>query len=204
MNPTIADPRLYSPQCTSLTPVEKVHENPWFCVFNRGGYFTVENKHPQVLVLPIVDNNFVVMVRVKRPVIADDTLELPAGGAKVNESALVAAQRELREETGIYIANVNRFQLQAPLVLAPRVPCLAHIFHIHLTQKEFAGRSAHDNEIISVERFSFKEVLKMIENNQMYLGFQIAILVRFLLQNQQIVSAPDLKKEKLNAQRFKS
>jgi len=199
----IDDPRLNSAQCTSLTPIKKVHENPWFCVFNRGGYFTIESKHPQVLILPVVDNSSVVIVRVKRPVIIDNTLELPAGGSKLGESPAQAAQRELAEETGIYIADLNRFQLQAPLVLIPRTPELAHIFLIYLTQKEFDGRSKHDDEILSVECFSFQEALEKIANNEIYLGYQIAILMRFLIQKHQVILA-DIKKEKLNAQRFKS
>jgi len=196
MTPTIDDPRLYSPQCTTLTPIEKVHENPWFCVFNRGGYFTIENKLLQVLILPIVENSSVIMVRVRRPVIADNTLELPAGGVKMNESPLKAAQRELSEETGIYISDPNRFHLQSPLILTPRGPCLAHIFQIHLTQKELDGRSEHDDEILSIECFSFKEALKKIEKNEIYVGFQIAILTRFFLQSHQIMFAADIKKRK--------
>jgi len=196
MNPTIDDPRLYSPQCTSLTPIKKVHENPWFCVFNRGGYFTIENTRPQVLILPIVGKSSVIMVRVRRPVIVDNTLELPAGGVNMNESPLEAAQRELSEETGIYIPVPKRFRLQAPLVLTARGPCLAHIFQIHLTQKEFDGRSKHDDEILSVECFSFKEALKKIEKNEIYGSFQIAILTRFLLQSHQIMFAEDIKKKR--------
>lgn len=195
MNPTIDDPRLNSAQCTSLKPVEKVHENPWFCVFNRGGYFTIESKHPQVLILPIVDNSSVVIVRVKRPVIVDDTLELPAGGAKHGESPAQAAQRELEEETGINITDLNRFQLQAPLVLLPRIPDLAHIYKIHLTQKEFDDKSKHDDEILSVECVSFQEALNRIGNNEIYLGYQIAILMRFLLQNHRVILT-DIKKGK--------
>jgi len=196
MNPTIVDPRLYSPQCTSLTPVEKVHENPWFCVFNRGGYFTIESKQLQVLILAIVENTSVVMVRVRRPVISDNTLELPAGGVKTNESPLQAAQREFAEETGINVLDSSKFHLQPPLILTPRGPCLAHIFQIHLTQKEFDGRSKHDNEILSVECFSFQEALDKIKNNEIYVGFQIAILTRFLLQNKQVRLAVDIKKGK--------
>jgi len=193
MNPTIVDPRLYSPQCTSLTPVEKVHENPWFCVFNRGGYFTIESKQLQVLILAIVENTSVVMVRVRRPVISDNTLELPAGGTKDNESPLEAAQREFLEETGIYIGDRNRFQVQVPLVLAPRGPYLAHIFQIHLTRKEFDGRSKHDDEVISVECFSFEQILKKIEKNEVYTGFHIGILTRFLIQNHQIKFTAGIK-----------
>ena len=76
-------------------------------VLNRGGYFTVEYNQPQVLILPIVENNSVVMVRVRRPVIADNTLELPAGGVQMDESPIEAACRELSEETGIKIHDLS-------------------------------------------------------------------------------------------------
>jgi len=146
-----------------------------------------------------VENNPVIMVRVRRPVIADNTLELPAGGVKM-ESPLEAAQRELSEETGTHISDLNRFNHQSPLVLTSRGPYLAHIFQIDLTQKEFNGRSKHDDEILSVGCFSFKEALKKIEKNEIYVGFKIARLTRFLLQGHQIMFVADIKrKKKLNA-----
>ena len=199
MNSSVSGSRLHSLQCASLVPVEKVHENPWFCVFNRGGYFTVENKQLQVIVLPIVENNSMVMVRVQRPVVSDDTLELPAGGAKMEETPVGAAQREFFEETGINIPDLGRFHLQPPLILTSRSPYLVHIFKLDLTRKEFDCRSGHDREILSVECFSFSEVLNKIKRNEIYFGFQIAVLTRFLLQNEQIILAVDIKKDKLNA-----
>lgn len=104
------DPRLVTAQCISLTPVETVHENLWFSVRNRKGYFTIEYNKPQVLILPIVDNNAIVMVMVDRPVVADITLEIPDGGAKDNESPVEAAARELAEETGISILVIMENQ----------------------------------------------------------------------------------------------
>lgn len=183
MIPTINDLRINSPQCASLKPIEKVHQNPWFSVFNRGGYFTVEDNKPQSIVLPTVENNSLIMVRVRRPVINDDTLELPAGGLHEKESAKEAAIRELSEETGVIVTDSNRFYAQTPMVLSTRNPYLPSIFHIDITRQEFDSRSKHDHEILSVERFTFAEVLKKIENNEIYFGFHIAVITRFLIQN---------------------
>ncbi|MBI4620219.1 MAG: NUDIX domain-containing protein [Desulfobacterales bacterium] len=137
--------------------------------------------------MPIVENSSVVMVRVRRPVIADNTLELPAGGVHMDESPIEAGCRELSEETGIQILDLNRFNAKAPMVLTTRSPCLSHIFQVHVTQKEFDERTKHDDEVVSVECFSFKEALKKIEKNEIYIGLHIAILIRFLLQNRHIV-----------------
>lgn len=178
------DPRLISPQCFNLTPVETVHENPWFVVRNRKGYFTIEYNMPQVLILPIVDNKAIVMVRVYRPVIVDNTLEIPAGGAKKNESPVEAAARELAEETGIVVVDMNRFEMLPPLIHMPRSPILPYIFQVHLSVHEFSQRKLHDREIESVECFSFDEIVRKINEGEIYIGLQVAILARYLIQNQ--------------------
>ena len=76
------DPRLSTLACPELVPVETLHENPWYSVRNRGGFFTVEYHLRQVVVLPVVNQDSIAMVRVKRPVINDMPLELPAGGLR--------------------------------------------------------------------------------------------------------------------------
>jgi 8-oxo-dGTP pyrophosphatase MutT (NUDIX family) len=139
---------------------------------------------PQVLILPIVDNKAIVMVRVNRPVVADVTLELPAGGANENELPVEAAAREMAEETGIVISELNRFKMLPPLIHMPRSPVLPYIFQINLIWQEFDLRGAHDHEIVAVECFSFDDLLKKIAEGEIYIGLQIAIIVRYFIQNQ--------------------
>jgi 8-oxo-dGTP pyrophosphatase MutT (NUDIX family) len=179
----IDDPRLRAPQCFTLTPVETVHDNPWFSVRNRGGYYTVEYNTPQVLTLPIVDNESIVMVRVYRPIIADITIEIPAGGTLEKETPVDAAMREFREETGIGINDKNRFEMLSPLVHMVRSPLLPYYFQVHLSRDEFNSRVAHDREIDSVECFEFEEVLRKMIKGEILIGLQIAVITRYLLQN---------------------
>ena len=178
------DPRLSAAQCISLVPVETVHQNPWFSVRNRRGYYTIEYNTPQVLVLPIIDNKAIIMVRVYRPVIADNTLEVPAGGAKGNESPVEAAARELSEETGITIEDLSRFEMLPPLIHMPRSPVLPYIYQIQLTQQEFDLRGVYDHEIASVECFTFDDIFKKIAGGEIYIGVQIAIIVRYFINSQ--------------------
>src|SRR5258706_13306236 len=95
------DRRLSEVTCPSLKPVELLHENNWFTVNRRGSYYTVEYRQPQVIVLPIVERRAVVMVRAKRPVLDDVTLELPAGGSDGSEAPADAPARESAQATGI-------------------------------------------------------------------------------------------------------
>jgi 8-oxo-dGTP pyrophosphatase MutT (NUDIX family) len=183
MIPGINDPRLTELVCTALLPVETLHSNEWFSVCKRGGYYTIEYNQPQVMILPIVDNKAIVMVRVYRPIIDDITLEIPAGGTKENETPIEAAMREFKEETGITINDKNRFEMLPPLVHMPRSPRLPYYFKVHLSEDEFNNRAAHDNEINSVEYFEYTDILRKIIKGEIFIGLQIAIITRYLLQN---------------------
>jgi len=179
----IDDPRLSAPQCVSLTPVRTVHINPWFVVQDRGGYFTIEYKQPQVIILPIIDNHSILMVRVKRPVIADSTLELPAGSVKRNETPLAAAAREFAEETGIEIEDTRRFMAKAPISSSPnRTPTLIYIYQIFLSQAEYDYRNTHDDEIESVGCYRFEELKKMLIHGEIYVSVPMAVIGSYLLK----------------------
>ena len=182
------DPRMMAPQCHSLQPVITIHENKWFFLVNRGGYYMLEYHRPQVIILPVVDNRAIVMVRVKRPVIADNALELPAGGAKENEEPLEAAAREFREETGIKIEQLNRFQLLPSIAISPnRYPVLPWIYQIDLSKQEFDTRDQHDNEVVSVECFTFEEIKEKIIQGEIYVSLPLAIISRFLFSQTETV-----------------
>ena len=175
------DSRMIAPQCDSLQPVVTVHENKWFSLMNRGGYYILEYHQPQVVILPVVDNHSIVMVKVKRAVIADNVLELPAGGAKENEAPLEAAVREFQEETGIKIDRIDRFQLLPPIAISPnRYPILPWIYQIDILKQEFDTRDPHDDEVVSVECFTFEEVKEKIIQGEIYVSLPLAIVSRFL------------------------
>lgn len=168
--------------CPVLQPVSLVHKNPWFTVYNRGGYFTTEPNEPQIAVLPIVDHKAIVLVKAKRPVIADNTWELPAGGAIINEIPEYAAARELTEETGINIPK-ERFKTLKPLSVCPnRYPTHPHLFQVNISQHEFLQRGPHDDEITEVGSFTFSEVKQMIIDGILYITLPTTIISRFLLE----------------------
>lgn len=176
------DLRLTEAVCPSLTPVKVLHENPWFTVRQRGVYFTAEYLMPQVIVLPVVENQAFVMVRVKRPVLDDITLELPAGGAEVGEAPEVSAARELAEETGIEIRDHSRMIPMPPIAISPnRMPKLVYVFRVDLTRKEFEQRKQHDNEIESVELVPMAEAVELMTTGGIYVAGIIAIIGTYLL-----------------------
>lgn len=86
-----------------------VYENAWIRVREddvtrpdggAGIYGVVEVRHPAVFVVPVTADDEVVLVEVERYTTGAVSLEVPAGGSD-GEDPLLAAQRELREETGL-------------------------------------------------------------------------------------------------------
>ena len=175
------DARLAAIACPGLQPVELMHENPWFAVRNRGGYFTLEYHLPQVIVLPIVERRAVVMVRAKRPVLDDCTLELPAGCAEKGEDPATGCARELAEETGIAV-DPKRLMPMPPLAASPnRMPGLVYAFRVDLAQEEFDRRGPHDEEIERVELFALDEATRMIARGAIYVAIPVAMIGTYLL-----------------------
>ncbi|BAK34267.1 putative hydrolase [Microlunatus phosphovorus NM-1] len=85
------------------------YENAWIRVRedavlrpdgSPGVYGVVEVRSPAVFVVPVTEAGEIVLVEVDRYTIGGLSLEVPAGGTD-GEDPLVAAGRELREETGL-------------------------------------------------------------------------------------------------------
>lgn len=176
------DRRLTEIACRGLEPAELLHENAWFSVWRRGDYYTAEYREPQVIVLPVVENRAIVMVRVKRPILDDTTLELPAGGSEAAEVPEHCAARELGEETGISVLPARMIPMP-PLAMAPnRMPKLIYVFRVDLLQQEYDRRGKHDTEIEKVELVSFDEAVRMIATGRIYVSVPVAIIGTYLLQ----------------------
>jgi 8-oxo-dGTP pyrophosphatase MutT (NUDIX family) len=178
---SIWDQRLSSPNL-QLSPVVELHKNDYFSVFDRGSFYTVEPSFIPVVVLPVLNHENFILVRVKRPVIQDSPLEFPSGGVDSNETPEHAALRELREETGIQIYDTNRLKILPPLSSSPnRNPFLIYCYSVDITTQEWEFRKEFDQEIECVEKFSKNEIIQKIISGEMYITLHIALISNFIL-----------------------
>ena len=154
----------------------------WFDLLENDTYFTIEYKTPQIIILPIVHHEFILMVKAKRPVIGASTWELPAGASEKGESMRQGASRELLEETGIHVKRLDRFEELPSLVVSPnRMPMFPHIFQVNLSMEEYQKRVAHDEEIEVVSLISFSEIKQMIIDGEIFISLPMSIISRYLL-----------------------
>lgn len=91
-----------------------VYENDWIRLIHHevtrpdgapGVYGVVSYRHRAVGILPIDDEGYTWLVGQYRFPLRRYSWEIPEGGCPEGESTLAAAQRELREETGLCAAN---------------------------------------------------------------------------------------------------
>jgi 8-oxo-dGTP pyrophosphatase MutT (NUDIX family) len=145
----------------------------------------VEYHKKQVVVLPILENNSIILPRVKRHILGGATWELPAGGIMDRESEEEGALRELREETGISIFDTSLLKKQNTLIVSQnRLPMFPSIFSIEVGKDVFDQRNQHDHEVESVNSFTLNEIKEMIISGHIMTSITISILARFLLSKE--------------------
>ncbi len=89
----------------------QVYDNPWICLTHEevitpagteGIYGKIHFKSRAIGIIPLDKNNNTLLVGQHRYTLDEYSWEIPMGGGPLDETPLVTAQRELREETGLY------------------------------------------------------------------------------------------------------
>lgn len=112
-----------------------------------------------IVLLPVLHNSKILLVRQYRYTVGRFLWELPAGRIETGESPLVAARRELQEETG-YTARRWRRLLQ----LFPTPGFVNEVMFLYRAEGLRPGRARPEaDEAIHVRAFALGELLGMIE-----------------------------------------
>jgi len=140
--------------------------------------------HPgAVTILPILEEDRIILIRNKRHAVDEILWELPAGTLEASESPLLTAQRELIEETG-YCAGTMR-----PLLDFYTTPGICNeVMHSFLAEElTYQGQQLDDTENIVVEILPFDEVLKMVHEGIIHDGKTLVVLLYYacMLKNRQ-------------------
>ena len=117
-------------------------------------------RHPgSTAIVPLVDDNTVIMERQYRHPVRDYLFEIPAGTMDPGETALACARRELEEETG-YIAE--EFIELGKIHILPAYS--DELIHLYLARGlSLTEQNLDPDEIIKVVKYPLDEALQMIE-----------------------------------------
>ena len=127
-----------------------------------------------VAVIPITDDNEIILVRQFRYAHHREFLEIPAGKFDfAGEEPLAAAKRELSEETG---AVAKKYTSLGILDTTPAL--IDEIIHLYMAEDlTFGNMHLDEDEFLSVERIPLTKLIDMVMNGEIRdAKTQIAIL----------------------------
>ena len=128
-------------------------------------------RHPgSAVMMPVDDEKRILLVKQFRLPAESELWELPAGRIDPGESPLVAAKRELREETGY---SANKWTTLGSFWASPGY--VAEKMNLFLAEELSAGEAENmDDERIEMQWFPEGEVGKMIRGGKIVDGKTIA------------------------------
>jgi 8-oxo-dGTP pyrophosphatase MutT (NUDIX family) len=175
---------------------EPVFDNPWITLSacetvaptgRPAHYGLIHFKNRAIGVLPLFDNGDILLVGQHRFPAGDYSWEIPEGGGPLGEDPIVAARRELREETGLIaddLRQVLRFQLSNSITDEEGYGFLA----LGLSE----GAAAPDEtEVFAIKRLAFQQALRLALDGAMLDMITLAMLLRaYHLAREGLLPAP--------------
>jgi len=127
---------------------------------SNGNQFTSEivDTRDSVIVLPLLNEGEAVLIRQYRYAVAQWLLEAPAGGIEDGESPLVAAERELLEETGY---RASKFEKIGSFWLAPGI-CNEFMYAFVAHELIEEGSQLEPDELIQAEVHNIESLSSFI------------------------------------------
>ena len=128
-----------------------------------------------VVVLPLLDDQRVVLIRNERFAVGHTLWELPAGTIEDEEPPDQAAARELTEEAGYRAGQVDKL-----IEFYPTPGICTERMHAYLARDlEHVGQDLDENERITVEVLGLDRSIQMVRDNTIRDGKTIATLLYY-------------------------
>jgi 8-oxo-dGTP pyrophosphatase MutT (NUDIX family) len=167
-----------------------VYDNPWIMLSehnivnpagNPGIYGVVHFKHKAIGIIPLSDDGHIWLVGQWRYPLERYSWEIPEGGGKLDEDPLMAARRELKEETGI---TADRWDLILEMHLSNSVSD-EHALIFLARNLQFGKAQPEETEQLSVRKISLSEAYKEVISGQITDSLSVAGILRLELMHRE-------------------
>jgi len=162
---------------------EEVYSNPWISVHHsqvltpkntEGIYGVVHFKNLAVAVVPLDHQGNTYLVGQYRFPLKEYSWEVPEGGCPQNEVPLLAAKRELREETGL---EAKKWTSLGTVALSNSATDERGL--VYLAQDLTQGQAdPDDDEVLELKKVSLKEAYQMAMEGQITDALAVVALSR--------------------------
>jgi len=147
--------------------IDGVGEGEYHYVHTRGS----------TMVIPITDNNQIILIKQFRYLNQKEGLEFPCGAVEPNISLIENAQKELREETGFSADKLIEVGAFSPYTGASDEICTVFVG----TELSHSPLPKDKTEEFEVLHFSFAEIEKMVKTNKIWDGLTLSAWVISLI-----------------------
>lgn len=161
----------------------EIYDNPWIqlterqVINPRGGrgiYGVVHFKSRAIGIVPVDDSGHTYLVGQFRYSLERYSWEIPMGGCPLDESSLVAAQRELQEETGLSATRWRHL-----LFLHTSNSVTDEAGEVFLAEGLTEGEAApEETELLKVWRLPLAEAIAMALDGRITDAISVAALLR--------------------------
>ena len=129
------------------------------------------------VILPITEDNKVIMIQEARTPIGKVILALPAGMIEEGEKALVAAIRELEEETGYLASDIELLREYYPSVGYSDEKISLYL----ATNMKKTKQRLDDEENIKVIEVPLEELIELLDKNEIITASTTIAVMHYLL-----------------------
>lgn len=178
------DPHFESSISAKVTMPEPLllHENPVFSIYTNGSYRYVEYNRcvEGAVVVPRFSNGDFLLVQLQRCPVFGLSVEFPRGGIEPDELPIIAASRELSEETGY---TLSRDSLHFLGLAGPCTSALNTKMHVFVADiPDEAIQSTYDTkEIAKTIRVSEEVFKRLVLNGKIECGQTLSAYTLYTL-----------------------
>lgn len=136
-------------------------------------------------VIPVLEDGRILLVRQYRNALDRETIEIPAGGLNGNdEPTIIAAARELEEETGYKSEN-----LELLISVVTAVAFCNEVIDIYVAKDlKKTAQNLDEDEFIEVEAYRVEEIEDMIYKGKIQDSKTIAAIMAYINKSKHILS----------------